>query len=399
LPRILTDTIDAAREYWNRHASRDPLWAVLSDSSKTDRRWDLPSFMQTGEREIALLFHEIRSLNLPVAAGASVDFGCGVGRLAQALARRFESVLGLDISPEMIRLARLVNKYGSRVRYETNDGPLSAHVPPDSVDFAYSNLVLQHVPPEVSSRYIADLVRSLRPGGLFVFQLPSTRAHLPRGPEPMPESAYRASVSARAVPSQMEVDSPLEIPVAIVNVSGSMWSQADVGAIRVGNHWLDAHGGMVVQDDGRATLPAVLNPDDRCRVDLQIRTPADPGKYLLELDVVHEGITWFADRGSRTCRVPIEAVPAGATPMAAERSVQPASSQPMVLPDYSDVKLNALLPAPDGAAAVSDFPMHGIASDAVAGIVSGAGGRIVRLVEDDHARPEWNGFKYFVSRQ
>jgi hypothetical protein len=75
------------------------------------------------------------------------------------------------------------------------------------------------------------------------------------------------------------------------------------------------------------------------------------------------------------------------------------ASRPMVLPDYSGVNLTELLPAPDGAASVSDFPMHGMLRETVAGIVMNAGGEIVHVVDDDHAKPEWNGFKYFVVKK
>ncbi|HEX7781138.1 MAG TPA: class I SAM-dependent methyltransferase, partial [Vicinamibacterales bacterium] len=201
-------SIEAAREYWNHHANRDPLWAALSDSSKTDRRWDLASFMQTGEREIALLFHELNALGLAVPRDAAVDFGCGVGRLTQALGRRFRSVLGLDVSSEMIRIARKVNKYPDRVRYDTNDGSVAASVPEASVDFEYSTLVLQHLHPDISSRYLSELVNGLRPGGVFVFQLPVSRTEAARGPVPMPQPAYRAAVQlTRQVPATIEASS------------------------------------------------------------------------------------------------------------------------------------------------------------------------------------------------
>ena len=353
--------------------------------------------METGEREISLLFHEISSLNLMVARGAAVDFGCGVGRLTQALARRFGSVVGLDVSSEMIRLARQVNKYGSRVRYETNEGPLLNVLPEASVDFVYSVLVLQHVPPEVSSEYIANLVNSLRRGGLFVFQLPSTRAEARRGPVAMPESAYRAALAlSRPVPRQIDAESSMQVALEVANVSAVAWSQADAGALRAGNHWLDAQAAMVVQDDGRAFLPQTMGPNDRCRIDLDVHAPAGPGNYLLELDVVHEGITWFADRGSRAIRVPIDVVRGAKAPEAPARFE--AGSGPPVMPDYSDVNLTRLLPAPDGAAAVSDFPMHAIPRETVERIVTAAGGEIVHVVDDDHARPEWNGHKYFVMK-
>jgi SAM-dependent methyltransferase len=396
-------SIEAAREYWNQHATRDPLWAVLSDSSKTDRRWDLASFMQTGEREIALLFHELNALGLAVSRDAAVDFGCGVGRLTQALARRFGSVLGLDVSSGMIRIARQINKYGDRVTYETNDGSLAARIQESSVDFVYSTLVLQHMHPDISSTYVSELVKSLRPGGLFVFQLPVSRTEALRGPVPMPEPAYRAAVLfARPLPGKIEASSSFRMSVEIVNLANTTWSMADFGGIRAGNHWLDAGAGMVIQDDGRASLPALMRPGERCRIELEVRAPAHPGQYILELDVVHEGISWFADRGSRTARAPVTVVVTAGAQAATDGLgsgvLEAGEPSPIAVPDYSDVALDSLLPAPDSVVAPADFPMHAIPREQVGRIVTASGGEVVHVVDDDHAKPEWNGYKYFVRK-
>ena len=42
-----------------------------------------------------------------------------------------------------------------------------------SVDFIYSNIVLQHSPPDVQRLLIKDFARVLAPGGVIVFQTPS----------------------------------------------------------------------------------------------------------------------------------------------------------------------------------------------------------------------------------
>ncbi len=47
----------------------------------------------------------------------ALDFGCGVGRLTQALARHFNIVDGVDIAPSMIELANQFNRSGGRCRY------------------------------------------------------------------------------------------------------------------------------------------------------------------------------------------------------------------------------------------------------------------------------------------
>jgi hypothetical protein len=121
---------------------------------------------------------------------------------------------------------------------------------------------------------------------------------------------------------------------------------------------------------------------------------------VLEVDVVHEGISWFADRGSATMRVQVDVMPASpeSSSRSSSRPVTAAVSEPVTLPDYSSVRLNDFLPDPDGATTVSDFPMHGIPRETVASIVAAAGGEVVHVVDDDHAKPEWNGYKYFVKK-
>ena len=103
-----------SQSLWDQHAATDPLWAVLAFPDKRGGRWTLQEFMKSGEREIALLFHRFAELQLPAPSRRALDFGCGVGRLTQALARRMERVLGADISPVMIDLARRLNRYPDR---------------------------------------------------------------------------------------------------------------------------------------------------------------------------------------------------------------------------------------------------------------------------------------------
>jgi SAM-dependent methyltransferase len=303
----------------------------------------------------------------------------------------------------MIRLATRINKYGARVTYHVNDGSLRNTLQTSSVDFVYSTLVLQHMHPDASAAYLAELVHCLRPGGSLVFQLPATKVEAPRGPIPMPEPAYRATIDVtQPIPAQVAASSSVMLSIEIVNPTNTTWVQREVGAIRAGNHWLDAHGGMLVQDDGRALLPQTCRPGERCAIDLQVRAPAQPGQYLLEIDVVHEGIAWFADRGSPTVRLPVEICESAPTEASAtaSRTRLPEASAVIAgsLPDYSDVAVDDLLPAPGVTGDVSDFPMHGMPREQVVRIIAAAGGEVVHVIDDDHAKPEWSGYKYFVRK-
>ena len=249
-----------SQSLWDQHAASDPLWAVLAFPDKRGGRWTLPEFMKSGEREIALLFHRLAELQLPAPSRRALDFGCGVGRLTQALARRHERVLGADISPVMIDVARRLSRYPDRAEYictaETGLETLRA----ESFQLIYSNIVLQHVPPDVSVQYLGEFFRLLEPNGLLVFQLPSHR-ELPVEPEikPMPDGAYRAAIElAVAVPVSIEAAAEFALTLRVGNASGYAWQQPIVGPLGVGNHWLDASGDrMLLQDDGRSPLQVV----------------------------------------------------------------------------------------------------------------------------------------------
>jgi SAM-dependent methyltransferase len=157
---------------WNEFGKRDPLWAILTDPAKQGNRWNSDEFFQTGRREVAALLAYLRSLGIALPTGRALDFGCGVGRLTQALATHFEGVTGVDIAPSMLELAATYNGFGRGCTYILNEGDNLHIFAENTFAFVYSNYTLQHMPPEHATRDIREFIRVLRPGGIAVFQLP-----------------------------------------------------------------------------------------------------------------------------------------------------------------------------------------------------------------------------------
>jgi SAM-dependent methyltransferase len=165
---------------WNEFGKRDPLWAILTDPAKQGNRWSSDEFFQTGRREITALLAHLHSLSIAPPTGRALDFGCGVGRLTQALAMHFDSVTGIDIAPSMLELAERYNAHGPRCSYLLNEENNLHIFAEDTFAFVYSNYTLQHMPPEHATRYITEFIRVLRPGGIAVFQLPSATVRTAR---------------------------------------------------------------------------------------------------------------------------------------------------------------------------------------------------------------------------
>jgi SAM-dependent methyltransferase len=165
-------SVNDLHEAWNTFGEKDPMWAVLTDPERAGNRWDEDEFFATGRREIAEVMGLADSLGLPSARTSALDFGCGVGRLSQALGDYFDSVTGVDIAPSMLAAAERANKK-QNVTFVNNVRPDLSIFPDESFDFVYTTIVLQHMPPELSLGYTEEFARVLKPGGLTVFTVPT----------------------------------------------------------------------------------------------------------------------------------------------------------------------------------------------------------------------------------
>jgi SAM-dependent methyltransferase len=160
--------LEKLKEDWESLAKSDALGAILTDQSKAGGKWQLDEFMATGEAEVIKGMEHLRKLgHEPNLGGSALDFGCGVGRLTQALGRRFASCVGVDISQEMVDQAERLNKY-PHCRYVVN---ADRRLPFRDGEFAfiYCNIVLQHVPRRFAEEYLGEFVRILKAGGVLVF--------------------------------------------------------------------------------------------------------------------------------------------------------------------------------------------------------------------------------------
>ena len=158
--------------HWNTLGHRDALESILTRPND-ETRWDVDEFFETGRADVARLVGDVERLAPSLQKRRALDFGCGIGRLAQAVAAHFDVVIGVDVADSMIARAREHNSTPERCQFEVNRNPHLRRFAGGTFDLVYSRLVLQHIPPRLMQRYIEELVRVLAPGGLLVFQLPT----------------------------------------------------------------------------------------------------------------------------------------------------------------------------------------------------------------------------------
>jgi SAM-dependent methyltransferase len=168
------------RRHWDALARADPYFAVLTEGDKQGNRWALEEFFSTGVAEVEGDLARVRACGAALPPGEALDFGCGAGRLTQALAPHFSRVTGVDISGEMIALAREHCRLPN-VSFVRNRGAGLGAFANGSFGFVYSRITLQHIAPRYTRRYLREFVRVLAPGGVLSVQVPES---VPAGDPP-----------------------------------------------------------------------------------------------------------------------------------------------------------------------------------------------------------------------
>jgi len=109
---------------------------------------------------------------------------------------------------------------------------------------------------------------------------------------------YSASYDVSAVPTKGTIAVPLSAQVRLTNTSSFAWTATGTNPVRLGYHWVDLGGNVVVWDGQRSPLPADVPIGGTVTVPATIATPTKPGPYALQLDLVREGVTWFSTAGA-----------------------------------------------------------------------------------------------------
>jgi hypothetical protein len=73
------------------------------------------------------------------------------------------------------------------------------------------------------------------------------------------------------------------------------WGLDQDPQIRVAYHWRHADGELLTYEGLRSPFPVPLGPGEAAVVPVWLDAPADPGTYLLDIDLVHEHVRWFDD--------------------------------------------------------------------------------------------------------
>jgi ubiquinone/menaquinone biosynthesis C-methylase UbiE len=109
-------------------------------------------------------YHRLLLRHVPEGCQNALEIGCGTGAFARELARRCAHVIGLDLSTEMIRVARSRSEQFENLEFELADA-MTYSFPQSHFDFVCAIATLHHLN---QRELLLKIKNALRPRGVLV---------------------------------------------------------------------------------------------------------------------------------------------------------------------------------------------------------------------------------------
>jgi 2-polyprenyl-3-methyl-5-hydroxy-6-metoxy-1,4-benzoquinol methylase len=161
---------------WTALAEARPYWAVVTAAQFDGPHLSadaLEQFRASGDADIGWIHAGlVGRLGMPGHVTSALDFGCGVGRLVIPMAGLADTVVGMDVAPPMLALARAaIQERGLEARVSTAASIDEAVRRAGPFQWVNSYIVLQHIPPSRVPGLVAELAAATAPGGYVSLHL------------------------------------------------------------------------------------------------------------------------------------------------------------------------------------------------------------------------------------
>lgn len=99
------------------------------------------------------------------------------------------------------------------------------------------------------------------------------------------------------------------IELGLQNQGQKTWETQGENACLLSYHLLDPQRNVLRYDNRRFPLPQMVTQSQKQELKITVRSPLEAGEYVLEFDLLREGLAWFKSGGSRTAEVFLQVEP------------------------------------------------------------------------------------------
>jgi stage II sporulation protein D len=127
--------------------------------------------------------------------------------------------------------------------------------------------------------------------------VPRSADDLPRGYAQRAIADVDAGYGSSTAPASIVEGGEAPVQVKVTNTGSQRWPSTGPDRVRLGYHWYDGNGNVVVWDGTRSDLDRDIAPGQTATFLVTVRAPRASGTFFLDFDLVQEGAGWFSSRG------------------------------------------------------------------------------------------------------
>ena len=114
---------------------------------------------------------------------------------------------------------------------------------------------------------------------------------------------YGSSIRAEKKNYSVRAGNRLYLDLKLKNTGQNILSSSIENPCLLSYHLLDESGQISQYDNRRFAIPQDILPGQKGNVPITVKSPLEKGRYILEFDLLREGLSWFKDYGSKTLKI------------------------------------------------------------------------------------------------
>jgi hypothetical protein len=142
---------------------------------------------------------------------------------------------------------------------------------------------------------------------------------------------WSAEYLGHTTPERLFTNRGAIVEVRVRNTSSATWGSSGemAGRVVLSYRWRREDGELVVPQGDIALLPRPCAPGEEVALTGGVWTPPEPGRYVLEWEMLCERVAWFSDRGVPPLAVNVEVAELGPRPAAPHFPVPEGEAAPV----------------------------------------------------------------------
>jgi hypothetical protein len=117
---------------------------------------------------------------------------------------------------------------------------------------------------------------------------------------------YKAEIISQTDRITANAGQIISFKLRLINEGSFVWGSSGNNPVNLSYHLFNGNGELLKFDNERFAIPGEIPYKYFVDISPQLKVPNKKGSYILEFDLVREGVTWFSQKGSPTLKITLD---------------------------------------------------------------------------------------------